>query len=90
MNVETMIGIIAVVLSAVGGLLAYYTRTNDARMDNAFRRIEVMEAHLARLPDTYSRRDDVAQISIAIRDLSAALFNRLERIEDKLDKKADK
>lgn len=83
MNVEAWISLVGVGAAAIGGLLAYYTRTNDVRMDNAFKRIEQLEAAMIRLPDIYARRDD-------FKDLIRDVFTKLDRIEEKLDKKADK
>lgn len=83
MTPEAWIALIGIGAAVIGGLLAYYTRANDARMENAFRRIEQLEAAMIRLPDVYARRDD-------FKDLIRDVFAQLNRIEGKIDKKADK
>lgn len=83
MSAEAWIALIGIGAAAIGGLLAYYSRSNDARMENAFKRIEQLETAMIRLPDIYARRDD-------FKDLIRDVFTKLDRIEEKLDKKADK
>ena len=42
------------------------------------------------LPDTYARRDDVRDIKNDVKELRDAIFLKLDKIEEKIDIKADK
>lgn len=65
-----------ILVSVCGALLAWCVKVQyDTQKE--------MEKKLANLPNEYARRDDH-------QNFTAAIFTKLDRIEDKLDRKADK
>lgn len=76
-----------IVLAIIGTLLKRMLDSSEKRIDENERRLNQHQIELSQLrevlPQHYVRRDDV-------KDLSDNIFSALRRIEDKLDKKADR
>lgn len=76
-----------IVMAIVTGLLKRMLDANEKRIDVNERRLDEHSKELSQLrealPQHYVRRDDM-------KDMSDAIFSTLRRIEDKLDKKADR
>ena len=81
LSLQVLFDILVGGLSALGGgiVATMWKEIKDARKEHA----ELLQ----KLPETYARRDDVAE---AIRRIEAALDAGIPRIFDKLDGKADK
>lgn len=77
----------SIVLAIITGLLKRMLDANEKRIDAHERQLSEHSKELSQLrealPQHYVRRDDM-------KDLSDAIFSTLRRIEDKLDKKADR
>lgn len=76
-----------IVMAIVTGLLKRMLDANEKRIDAQDKLLAEHTKELSQLrealPQHYVRRDDM-------KDLSDAIFSTLRRIEDKLDKKADR
>lgn len=80
MDLSTILSIVA---NAAVVLMGYVLARKDKEIDD-------LRKAFATLPETYARRDDLGTLAVRIEKLGEAIFLRFDRIEDKLDKKADK